>query len=591
VDNYSYHYALYVPPPTELGFPLTLQPDAVLRFSAGLSRETRPGHAARFEVQVRADGSDETLWSRTLTATPDEWLWHPAEVDLSEYAGQAVELVLRTTAEVGDPHPLWSNPVVDSPAAGPGPRNVILIAVDTLRADRMSGYGYAKPTSPRLDALAERFRAHGWSTNSIAYKAPLYSSGYDQGFDVSFNVPRKITRADDNLAEAMQWLDANADRRNFLFLHFNDPHQPFAQPAPYDQVFGPLADGISLPLNVESSNVEGLHDVASTLYDGAIAYVDDRIGAFVDALKDRGLYDDALIVFVSDHGEELWEHGAFGHSLGRLYDEAVRVPLIVKPPGKSPVRGRVVQTQVRAFDVMPTLLELAGIPLTGDIDAQSLVPLLTRDGPDRLAVIETRSRGFAVRSRNWKYMLESWRKPMPAERLFDLQADPGETEDVAADRPDIVERMRLAVLDYRMLNRPGRYVAVIRKGSAATEDTVLRDVTAAYPIYGLAPVVDEDGVVRFEGTPDGPLVLVAHVRTPGPIRVGDADSSPQTFIRYTPGDLPRLVRDAREGVYLFEGPPAVAEAARPLQSMDQQQLDALRAPGYLGGDEEGGTNR
>jgi arylsulfatase A-like enzyme len=632
-DNYAQRYALYAPPPTELAFPLTLDRDAVLRFSVGLSRETRRGHAARFEVQVHADGREETLWSSTLTATPKTWLWHPAQVDLSAYAGQSVQLVLRTSAVKGTPHPLWSNPVIDLPLDGEGPSNVILIAVDTLRADRLSSFGYEHNTSPRLDALAadgvrfdqvasnatwtcpsfasiftglvpsrhgvwvagplmrlplrfetlaERFRAHGWATHSIAYKAPLYSSGYDQGFDVSFNAPRRITRADDNLARAMEWLERNAERRNFLFLHFNDPHQPFSQPAPFDSMFGPLPEEVRLPFSVESEPPRELRDTASTLYDGEVAYVDDRIGMFIDALKSRGLYDDAVIVFVSDHGEELWEHGGFGHSRGKLYDEAIRVPLIVKPARGSFPPDRVVAAQVRAFDVMPTLLELAGIPVPDDLDARSLVPLLSADGPDRLAVIETAQRGLAVRTRKWKYILETWLQPMPRELLFDLQADALEQHDVAAQQPERVARMRLQALDYLMLNRPGRYLVVIAADSAPSGDLVLRGVNDSQALYGPAPQLDEDGSLRIEGGSPGPLVLVARLRAGESILVGEADAAPRNSIRYAYGDLDRLLRNGAAGVHLFEGPkPAVEDVPAP-RTMDEQQLEALRALGYLG---------
>ena len=304
-------------------------------------------------------------------------------------------------------------------------------------------------------------------------------------------------------------------------------------------------------------------------------------------MKRRGLYDDAAIVFVSDHGEELWEHGAFGHSLGRLYDEAVRVPLIVKPAGKGRAGGRVVETQVRAFDVMPTLLEFAGLPVTGGLDARSLVPLLAADGPDRLAVIETRSRGLAVRNRRWKYILESWRKTGPMELLFDLQADPDETNDVAPKHPDVTERMRVQALDYRMLHRPGRYVVVIGDETATSGERVLRDVKAAYPIFGIPPAVDEDGSVRFDGESEGPLVLVSLVRAAGPILVGETNTTRRReFTRYAAGVLDRLVRQHRTGVHLFEGPPPVADESQDVRTMDQQQLEALRALGYLGDDED-----
>ena len=102
----------------------------------------------------------------------------------------------------------------------------------------MFSYGPRTPLPDEFSTIAERFREAGWPTNSIAYKPPLYDGNFEQGFDVAFNVPRENVVGEDNLREALEWLDANADRRNFLFLHFNDPHQPFTQPAPFDSKFG-----------------------------------------------------------------------------------------------------------------------------------------------------------------------------------------------------------------------------------------------------------------------------------------------------------------------------------------------------------------
>ena len=153
-NNFSHRFALYTPPPTDLTFRLQLKADTVLRFAVSLSRETPPNDAAQFEVLVREADGEQSLWSRSVTAVPGDWVWHDERVDLAGFTGRTVDLVLRTRTENGQPHPVWGNPVVDVPPQGNGPRNVILIAVDTLRADHLSCYGYGRPTTPHLDELA-----------------------------------------------------------------------------------------------------------------------------------------------------------------------------------------------------------------------------------------------------------------------------------------------------------------------------------------------------------------------------------------------------------------------------------------------------
>lgn len=641
-ENYSFRYGLYGPPPSELGFPLTLGAQALLRFSYCLSRMTQRGHTARFEVLVESMGKRELLWSESLTALPKQWHWHEAQIDLSAFEGRPIEILLRTSADEDYTHPMWGNPVVELPFLGTGASHVILIAVDTLRADRLSCYGYDRQTSPHIDALAadgvrfdavvsnatwtcpsfasiftgvvpsrhgvwasgnlwaqlpahfqtlaESFRAAGWATQSIAYKAPIYRNGYDQGFDVSFNVPRKLARADDNLAKALEWLDRDSRRRNFLFLHFDDPHQPFGQPAPFDNAFGSLAEGAEWPYSVplHSLNKEARLS-AGDLYDGEVAYVDDRIGAFLDELKRRGLYDDAVIVFVSDHGEELWEHGGFGHDRGKLFDEGVRVPLIVKPAAGAAVPGRVVQTQVRAFDVMPTLLELAGVAVGDNLDAQSLVPLLAGDtslAPDRLAVTETFNAGLSVRTPQWKYISRYWRDPDSSEALFDLQTDPSERRNVAAEQPVVAARMRLQVLDYLMLHRSGCYMVAIESGSGETCDWLVHGMESPTHLHGIEGRPLEEGRVRFDGMAGGPLAVVSRFVQVAPLHVGDAHSPEQFCVRYRAGDLERLLLAPQKGVHFFGGPSTAKEQLLPLQTMDPRQLEALRAMGYLGDDTE-----
>ena len=648
-SNFSFRTALYAPAPTDIAFPLSIPTGASLAFSYCLSRETRLGHGAHFEVLVRAGGREQVVWSRALAAIDGSWRWEEGRADLSAFSDRDVEVILRTRPMRGNPQSVWGNPVLDYPAKPAGPQNVILIAADTLRADRLSCYGYDKPTSPNLDALAgdgvrfeqciansnwtcpsfasiftgvvpsrhgvlsfgartplpsafetlaERFRAQGWSTYSIAYKSPLYDGGFDQGFDVSFNVPREYVRCDDNVTEALHWLETNARRRNFLFLHFNDPHQPFNQPAPYDSSFGPHPSelGIELPVSLHEDvpERESERDVMRNLYDGEIAYVDDRIGMFLDELKERGLYDDAVIVFVSDHGEQLWEHGAFGHGpdfTGKstfLYDEVVRVPLIVKPGSGAFARGGVVSTQVRAFDVMPTLLELAGLPAEEELDARSLASMLTANSgasPDRTAVTESSGRALALREGGWKYIL-TWDPQRPrAELLFHLEGDPGEAYEVSGQHPEIVERMRLRALDYILANQPGRYLVAIGTESPAQFRFGVAGPPSVLPVFGVPFEPGSAPRIAFRGIPTSPVAMVALVEGAEPIELSRTQLPHHESRPYEAGELLRLVSERVEGFHEFttahHQPPRPADS----QTIDARQLRALRALGYLEGPE------
>jgi arylsulfatase A-like enzyme len=651
-DNYSYRYGLYAPPRTELGFSMHVPKQASLKLSACLSRETQAGDAARFEVIAVVNGEEMPLWSHDAKAEPDDWIWERGRVDLGSLAGQEIELVLRTTALKGHPHPIWGNPSIETPPTGKGPRNVILIAVDTLRADRLSCYGYERPTTPHLDALAadgvrfesvvsncnwtcpsfasiftglvpsrhgvfsygsrtplpetlltlaERFRNAGWATQAVVYKPPLYDGGFEQGFDVAHNVPREAVRAEDNLTEALQWLEDAGPGRNYLFLHFNDPHQPFTQPAPFDRAFGgdPSQANVELPYSIYQDGYprsEKQRNVMRFLYDGEVNYVDDRIGAFLTALKERGLYDDAVIGFVSDHGEQLWEHGGFGHGPAfgggdALFDEVVRVPLIVKPGAGKYARGTVIKTQVRGFDVTPTLMELAGLPEDTDMDARSLASFLqpdAKEAPDRIAVVETSGNRVAIRNQNWKYVLTY--SSSPKENLYDLQSDPGEKEDVAEQNAEVVSTLRMQVLEYLLMHRPGTYLvanAGVRDGDADLQVAGIGSPTSFAGLRGRVRTSKDHGpVVEFSGESSSPLLLVCGVTLTGSVRVIDGETLPTESVRYQSGDLQALLHEPNPTWYLYRGPDPIPTFQPQQQTMDARHLEAMRALGYGGDDED-----
>lgn len=625
--NYDWRRALYVPPPTTLAFDLVPSPGAHLRLATGLALETPPGAAARFQVDLVAKGAEpRRLLDVVRTARLAEWNWTEADLDLAAWSGREVTLVLRTLAEEGDPHPLWADPRVE-PDGSAGDPLVILIAVDTLRADRLSAYGYERPTSPALErlaaegvrfdqarsnynwtcpsfasiftglvparhgvssygpatplpgelvTLAEHFRGAGWATRSIAYKVPLFDGNYEQGFDRAFNVPRDVIRAEENLARALEWLEDRRGGPGFLFLHFNDPHQPFVQPEPFDRSFGP-APRSGLPMSVPGFGQEAEQTEFRDLYDGAVAYVDACIGRFLDALRERGLYDRAVIAFVADHGEQLWERGGFGHGGDNLYDEVVRVPLIVKPRAGTFEAGRVVAADVSGFDVMPTLLDLAGLPVPGDIDARSLVPLVRgeRERLDRVVVTEAGGNGLALVDGGYKFVL---RPGGTRESLYHLAEDPGEQHDVAGEALEVRTRLRGLAIAYLLEHRPGNYL-LVHAGEADARLTVssgtVRPRIGAFrlALEEAAEVVVELparawGLLEVEG--EGDTVTVQGLETRGP---GTG------FAPWTTGRLATL---HEPGVWRVHGPRPVAAVDTSAEPVDLEQLEALKRLGYAG---------
>jgi arylsulfatase A-like enzyme len=379
------------------------------------------------------------------------------------------------------------------------PVPVILISIDTLREDHVGCFGYPRPTTPNLDAtlckdgvvfeqaisqapstlpshasmltgllpvhhgasfakkhalppevttLAERLSAAGYRTASFNNGGQIRASwGLSQGFEVY----RSLTN--DHLkpvaAEALDWLDgvlAEGERRRiFLFLHTYEVHHPYTpsekdlavfERSPYRGYLGRSVGYKDLqrinsggaPLS--SRDLEFIIDA----YDAEIRSMDRALGTLLEALKQRGLYRDALILFTSDHGEEFHEHGWVGWHSHTLYDELLRVPLVVKLPGDRAAARRI-GYQVRLTDLVPTVLDVLGMPEPEHLDGTSLLPLI--DGPPggrRLAVSQRdNQRSSSIRSGDWKL----W-----DQRLFNLDSDPGETLDVSAQYPDVENALR-----------------------------------------------------------------------------------------------------------------------------------------------------
>ena len=242
-------------------------------------------------------------------------------------------------------------------------------------------------------------------------------------------------------ARARSWLEANKDTRFFLYLHYMDPHQPYYK-HPYDG----HTVGRAAPPEPDPSQAPAMR----RLYDGEITFMDTHLGALFDYLKVQGLYDDALIVFTADHGEEFQEHGGWGHGT-TLYEEQIAVPLIVKYPGNAQA-GMVDETFVRSLDLAPTVLDMAGIfDMPKSIQGVSLRPIRsarpTRSVLWTAIFAEEDREGHhlrAVRVGQYKLIMANPGNPrgLPVLALFDLQDDPGEHRNLAETNPDRLAALR-----------------------------------------------------------------------------------------------------------------------------------------------------
>jgi choline-sulfatase len=360
-------------------------------------------------------------------------------------------------------------------AGQPGARpNILLITLDTTRADHLGAYGNRRARTPNLDRLAasgvlfERaitaapltLPAHaslltgrypfthgvrnngsftlGEATPTLA--GALHAAGYRTAAFVSafvldhrYGLARGFDRYDDRLdlerragdtvAAAGAWLTETApDRRPFfLWLHLYDPHDPYEPPPPFSETF---------------------HD---SPYDGEIAYDDQQIGELLARLHAIGADGSLLVAAVGDHGESLGEHGEATHGLF-VYEGAIRIPMTISGPGVP--TGRRVGGLVRSVDLAPTLLDAAGLPPLPQTDGRSLMPLVTGSGagPED-AYAETYFPQLymnwaplrSIQDARWKFI------DAPAPELYDLQRDPVETTNLAASEPGRAATFRRAV--------------------------------------------------------------------------------------------------------------------------------------------------
>jgi arylsulfatase A-like enzyme len=365
--------------------------------------------------------------------------------------------------------------------------DIFLITIDTLRADHVRCYGYQEIQTPALDALAAdgiRFTnaftpspitntshtsiltgllpsSHGvtdfavpLATSHVTWAELLKQQGYhtaafigavildsktlapglDRGFDFYDNFPEHPTsksrwgrverRGLDVVQHAESWLTQHRPGPHFVWVHLYDPHDPYEPPAPYSQNY------------------------KDRLYDGEIAYTDSALAHFISYLKKRGEYERSLIVVVGDHGEGLGEHREETHGIF-LYDATTHVPLIFKLPlQRSP--KKVIDSQVRTTDILPTALDLLAAPVPQELDGKSLKNYLhgTEDA-DQIAIGETDyplrfgwSPLKSIREDGYKFI------EAPRPEFYDLKSDPKELHNAYTATDARIQRLRNAIADH-----------------------------------------------------------------------------------------------------------------------------------------------
>ncbi|MCK4546255.1 MAG: sulfatase [Candidatus Eisenbacteria sp.] len=434
-------------------------------------------------------------------------------------------------------HPAARAPAGISRAGRP---NVVLIVINALRKDHVSGYGYERRTTLALDHLMDdsisfenAFAASGGTVPSVVsiltgvgpavhraaqWGAPLpaelttlaesmAAAGYvcgaflgnrvmdsvtshDRGFHdrypprkpfwcfrmqttvegIAAHVLRRTPLQVDRLfSEAERWMDRNRGCPFFAFIHLSEPSPPYEPPPPYDRLFDPEYDGLHLrtpPIELARStggflDWDPLEPAAAALpapvrrnmialYDGEIAYVDSRIDVFLKGLQERGTYDRTLIVVTADHGEEFFEHHGWFHGQS-LFDELVRVPLVVKLPGQARAGTRR-EDPAAGADIMPSILSVAGLANPQSVGGIDLFGTVSAHPEDRPVFSERPPFLYSVREGRWKLIHKKtpWTNYV---RLFDVDADPQELTNVANEYPEVRDRL-VRMLQPRMATAP-----------------------------------------------------------------------------------------------------------------------------------------
>ncbi|MFW6136519.1 MAG: sulfatase [Candidatus Aminicenantaceae bacterium] len=550
--------ALLSPPGSEYEFSPGMNNWVYMDFGIGIKR--KPGEQAIsgksagviFQIILERDGRRKTVFQEYMDVPPGED--HLISLERLElpYDLSSTRLILSTRGE-DDVFSFWHNPVLYGQKSSS--RRIILISIDTLRADHLHCYGYERETSPNIDGLAgegvlfeKTLAPSPWTLPShVSLLTSLFGAHHQVYREDERMDPALITLADvfhsrgflcsaftgggflssvygfskgfasyqegvggvfhQDSAERVfsavsEWLDWNREKDFFLFIHTYQPHSPYACPPPYKTMF--LGEDARFGhvdllghLGGRSEIFRPLPDAERrniiSLYDAEIRYTDERlIGPLLEKLKQMDIYEETLIVFTSDHGEEFFDHGGWGHGQN-MYNESLHVPLIIKFP-HSRHQGVRVPDWVSLVDIMPTVLEEAGIeypgqkrdgvtlqtyledrrPFSRRIVADVGADVLGFHLPRKVTVIQDTDK-VLFRERMEEQNLEFFSVPPPylsLVEMYRLPEDPGERVNIADQHPTRVNEI------IRQVNDMYQSASKRRTGKAEVDQRVKEQLRA-----------------------------------------------------------------------------------------------------------------
>jgi arylsulfatase A-like enzyme len=651
-------YGAFLPAPSKATWKLTI-PHGQARFAADvglLEPETTdlpPSDGATFvlTLEVGSDGPKELL--RQRFSHPGRF--DEVHADLSRWSGQDVALSLSSEpgSDATSDYLFAGEPTVYVP--DPHPPRIVLVFVDTLRRDHMGIYGKAESPTPRLDAWAatgtifadarvgapwtlpsarsllvgaqpERFEKRpvlpailgrkGWTTGAFVGNIYL-SSNFDMdrywGTYGCVNWPR----ADYQIDKLEQWLSSRRDRPALAMLHLMDIHLPYREPLPYRLRFADKTK-TDLPFAFARAQVVALsrgtdskavRSYIVSRYDASLHWIDDEVSDFLARFD----ANDTVALF-SDHGEEFWDHEGFEHG-HTLYDELLRVPLVIRSPGL--VSGRV-EEPVWLPDLAPTLLELRGdVDDAKEMEARSLVTL-AGGNPDERKLFHNRRIAFGrvlYGREQWGVLFhrEKYFTGSGTEYLYDLERDPGERRNIA--------RTELSELEswHRKLSEGLGYPVYVAYRITADRGSVAQPLEVDLHVpggvetawIGNDPARPPDTVVTVEGetvhvtwlaglrgTREVFVVPTEGIResVPGLVLSGTLGTAhkEESFRRpnvpQPDGSARRLLTMAISGnsvVVQYAVAPEPPEGANNVSGFEPESLSALKALGYMDQSGEG----
>ncbi len=402
--------------------------------------------------------------------------------------------------------------------------NILLFTIDACRPDHFGCYGYSRNTTPNIDKIASEgvlfthaFSQSAWTTPGMisiftslyppthgvdakdrtlkddvltlprvlrgnGYAAPVLPKFVDipnywhLGFDV---VEKELFQAEEG-EDLLKLLEAYKDQRFFIWYHYHGLHLPYNPQNPYDKIFqeaifsGISADTEAISVvkkksviknnSVNFNNTDRKTVVA--LYDGQVKQLDDYMGQLTEKMKKWGILDNTVIIITSDHGEELFEHGFIGHAStslnAKLYDEIIHIPLIIWWPKK--IKHRIVDEQVQQIDIMPTILDMLGLPPSEGLQGYSLLPSIQGKPANNLRPVfcETILGGYqstkemeeirlrCIRTKEWKLIYTNTPTSNVSSgglddgkyELYNLSSAPKEERNIFGNHPEVAKELK-----------------------------------------------------------------------------------------------------------------------------------------------------